>query len=68
MECRPCWYVQSHDDGLFLAPDNEGGVIYVHFLANAVPFENEEAAFNAVIDHFDGHGSVIQAWKPLDLD
>ena len=26
MDCRPCWYVQSLDDGAFLAPDGEGGI------------------------------------------
>lgn len=63
MECRPCWYVQSLDDGAFLAPDGEGGVVTVQLLAQAVPFDTREAALHAAVDHLDGQASLIQLFK-----
>lgn len=68
MDCRPCWYVQSLDDGAFLAPDGEGGIVMVHLLANAVPFETREAAVNAAVDHFDGQASLIQLYQPMTCE
>lgn len=60
MDCRLCWYVQSTEDGTFLAPDGEGGVVTFSLLADAVPFYSREAAFHAAVDHFDGKASVIR--------
>lgn len=60
MEYRPCWFVQSLDDGSFLAPDGEGGVLTVLLLVDAVAFDIEESAINAAVDHFDGRASVVQ--------
>ena len=68
MECRPCWYVQSLDDGAFLAPDGEGGVVTVQLLAQAVPFDTREAALHAAVDHLDGQASLIQLFKLLPCE
>lgn len=68
MDCRPCWYVQSIDDGAFLAPDGEGGVVTQSLLVNAVPFETREAAVHAAVDHFDGRASLIQFYQPLNCE
>ena len=65
MDCRPCWYVQSIEDGSFLAPDGEGGVVNVNLLADAVPFDNREAAVFAAVDHLDSRASLIQVYQPL---
>ena len=68
MDCRPCWYVQALDDGAFLAPDGEGGIVMVHLLAHAVPFETREAAVHAAVDHFDGQASLIQLYQPMTCE
>lgn len=65
MDCRPCWYVQSLEDGAFLAPDGEGGVITMNMLADAVPFESREAAIHAAVDHLDGNASLIKLYLPM---
>ena len=68
MNFRSCWFVQSIEDGSFLAPDGEGGVINVNLLANAVPFDNREAALSAAVDHLDGRASLIQLYLPLTCE
>ena len=68
MNFRPCWYVQSIDDCSFLAPDGEGGVINVNLLANAVPFDNREAAVSAAVDHLDSRASLIQLYLPFSCE
>jgi hypothetical protein len=68
MECRPCWYVQSLDDGAFLAPDGEGGVVTVQLLAQAVPFDTREAALHAAVDHLDGQASLSQLYKLVSCE
>ncbi|HXC40739.1 MAG TPA: hypothetical protein VN667_17520 [Burkholderiales bacterium] len=56
--------MQDAESGGFLAPDGEGGVVLVRMLASAVPFEHEEAAQEAVVDHLDGCGVVVPVWMP----
>jgi hypothetical protein len=68
MDYRPCWFVQSLEDGAFLAPDGEGGVVTVQLLAQAVPFDSREAAIHAAVDHLDGQASLIQLYKPLTCE
>lgn len=65
MDLRPCWFVQSLDDFTFLAPDGEGGVVYEVLLRDAVPFDSEEAAGQALLDHLDGHGSIVQLFRVM---
>lgn len=68
MDCRPCWYVQSIDDGAFLAPDGEGGVVTQSLLTHAVPFDTREAAVHAAVDHFEGRASLTQLYRPLSCE
>jgi hypothetical protein len=68
MECRPCWYVQSVDDGAFLAPDGEGGVVPVAMLSDAVAFDSREAATHAAVDHLDGRAMLIQLFQPITCE
>lgn len=68
MDCRPCWYVQSIDDGAFLAPDGEGGIVLVHLLSHAVPFYTREAAIHAAVDHLEERASVVQLYCSLIAD
>jgi hypothetical protein len=68
MECRACWYVQSLEDGAFLAPDGEGGVITLSMLSDAVPFDTREAAIHAAVDHLDGRASLIQLYQPISCE
>ena len=68
MDCRPCWFVQSVEDGAFLAPDGEGGVVNVNLQAEAVPFDNREAAVHAAVDHLDGRASLVQLYLPLTCE
>ena len=63
MDCRPCWFVQSVEDGSFLAPDGLGGAKSVQLLAEAVPFLNYRSAIQAAVDYFDGQASVIQSFQ-----
>lgn len=67
MECHPCWFVQSTEDGEFLAPDGEGGVVTVQMLANAVGFDTREAAIHASVDHLEGQASVTQFFLPVGI-
>lgn len=64
MYCVRAFMVQDAETGGFLAPDGEGGVVLVRMLARAVPFECEEAANEAVVDHLDGQGVVVPVWVP----
>jgi hypothetical protein len=68
MQFRPCWYVQSLEDGTFLAPDGEGGVINVTTLFKAVPFDTEEAAYHAIVDHLDGEGTATKLFRASDSE
>jgi hypothetical protein len=68
MTYRPCWYVQSLEDASFLAPDGEGGVVMVTLLAKAVPFDTEEAAYHAIVDHLDGQGMSVKLYRETDSE
>ena len=68
MDYRLCWFVQSLDDGAFLAPDGEGGVVTVQLLALAGSFDSREAAIHAAVDHLDSQASLIQLYKPLTCE
>lgn len=63
--CTRAYMVQDAEDGFFLAPDGEGGILLVRMLSRAVPFDSEEAANEAVVDHLGGCGVVIPVWVPL---
>jgi hypothetical protein len=57
--------VQSTEDGTFLAADGEGGCKFISRLTDADPFLEPESAVDAIEDHLDGHGQVIQVWVPV---
>ncbi len=44
MQCVREYIVQDAEEGNFLAPDGEGGILLVRMLSRAVPFPSEEAA------------------------
>lgn len=64
MRCRPAFIVQSTDDFAFLRCDGEGGVDYTHLFSAATPFDNPEAAIEAVEDHFGGRAAVCRIFVP----
>ena len=68
MDGCPFWFVQGVDDGSFLAPDGEGGVVTVHLLSDAVPFDTREAAVHAAVDYFDGRASLIHFYSPFTFE
>jgi hypothetical protein len=68
MTYRPCWFVQSLEDAAFLAPDGEGGVVMVTMLSQAVPFDTEEAAYHAIVDHLDGQGTAVKLYREADSE
>lgn len=64
MHCVRQYLAQDAESGAFLAADGEGGVVLVRMLSRAVPFDTEEAAVNAVVDHLDGCGVVLPYYVP----
>jgi hypothetical protein len=66
MWCRPRWLVQSTEDGSFLAADGEGGVTTVQLFGSADAFDEPESAVEALADHLDGHGVIIQVFSPAE--
>jgi len=65
MWCVPRWIVQSQDDGCFLASDGEGSVVAVRALSQADAFDDPASAVEALQDHFDGCGVVIEMYIPV---
>jgi len=64
MRFVPCYYVQSTDDHVFLCA-MDGDVGYTACILNATPFDNPEAAQEAILDHLDGCGVVFACWQPV---
>lgn len=64
MHCTRAFIVQDAEEGNFLAPDGEGGILLVRMFSRAVPFPNEESAHEAVADHLGGCGVVVPVWVP----
>ena len=64
MICRRAYIVQSMDTFAFLRADGEGGVVETCKLSAAMPFDDPEAAIEAVEDHCGGRGVVVPIWVP----
>lgn len=64
MWCVPRWIVQSQEDGTFLASDGEGCVVGVKALSHADTFDDPASAVEALQDHLDGCGVVIELYVP----
>ena len=62
MDFVAVYFVQGKE-GLFLTPDGDGGVDYVHLISEATPFDHLDSAEEAVIDYFDGHGIIWKTYK-----
>ena len=66
MRCVRRYLVQDAESGAFLAPDGEGGVVLVRMLSKAVPFQEPDAAHEAVQDHLGGCGVVVPVYQPAE--
>lgn len=64
MFCRSAWVVQSTEDGMFLCADGQGGISFCKLFGCADVFNDPESAVEALTDHVDGFGVIIQVFIP----
>jgi len=67
MQFVRCYYVQSTDDYSFLRM-GDGDLGVTSSIFKAVAFYDEESAYQAVLDHFDGAGKIFSCWQPAKND